>query len=339
MQVQTIGLDIAKSVFQVHGVDSQGQAIMRERLARSAVIKFFKKLEPCLVGIEACGTGHHWARELTRLGHQVRLVPPQYVKPYVKRSKTDAADAEAICEAVTRPNMRFVPVKTPEAQALGFLHTARAQLVSQRTAMINCLRSALAEFGMISPTGASRAKGLVDGAIANKRIPELARVALAALAEAIRACEAQLETLNKELRDAVKSDDSCNRLKTIPGIGPITAIAITSVAGDLSRFPSGRHFAAWLGLTPRQYSSGERIRLGRITKAGDRTLRGLLVLGAFIQIRWARSHPDDAAPWLISLLKRRPMRVAAVALANKTARIAWALSVRGGTYRAAIAVS
>jgi transposase len=336
MQVQTIGLDIAKSVFQVHGVDGSGETFVRERLARSKVVKFFKELDPCLIGIEACSSAHYWARELTRLGHHVKLIPAHYVKPYVKRSKTDAADAEAICEAVTRPNMRFVPIKTREIQALSLLHTARSQLVSQRLAMINCVRAGLAEFGLVFAVGMAGTGLLLDRAAANnKGIPEPARTALVAVIEAIRSCEAQLKTLNLKLAEITRRDDTCARLVTIPGIGLITASTIVAVGGDLSRFSSGRQFAAWLGLTPRQYSSGETVRLGRITKAGDKVLRSLLVVGAFSQIRGAKSRPERASPWLLSLLERRPALVAAVAMANKTARIAWALAVRGGTYRIA----
>jgi transposase len=334
MPVATIGLDISKSVFQVHGVDALGETVTRERLTRRKMISFFKQLDPCLVGIEACGMAHHWARELTRFGHQVKLIPVQYVKPYVKRSKTDAADAEAICEAVARPNMRFVPIKTRETQAMNLLHVTRSQLVAQRTAMINCLRSGLAEFGIVSSPGMGGAKAVLKSAATDKRIPKLARIALAAITDAIRKCEAQVAALSKEIAAIAKSDDSCVRLATIPGIGPVTATTMVAVGGDLSRFPSGRHFAAWLGLTPRQHSSGETIRLGRITKAGDKTLRSLLVVGAFGLIRWAKANPKGASPWLLSLLQRRPSRVVAVALANKAARIAWALIVRGGTYHA-----
>jgi len=336
MQVQTIGLDLAKSVFQVHGVNSQGEVVMRERLARSKVIGFFRKLDPCLIGIEACSSGHYWGRELARLGHQVKLMPAQYVRPYVKRAKTDSADAEAICEAVARPNMRFVPIKTREIQALNLLHSARSQLVNQRNALINCLRSGLAEFGIVVPAGMAGTTLLLNRATAdNTRIPKPARAALLTIVEAIRSCGTQLKTLNLELAEVAERDDTCARLATIPGVGPVTASTIIAVCGDLSRFSSGRQFAAWLGLTPRQHSSGGTVRLGRITKAGNKTLRRLLVVGASGQIRWARPNPERASPWLLSLLERRPPLVAAVALANKTARIVWALMVRGGTYRAA----
>ena len=258
----------------------------------------------------------------------------RYVKPYVMRSKNDAADAEAICEAVTRPKMRFVPVKTREAQALSLLHTARIQPISQRTALINCLRSCLAEFGIVYSRGQAGAIALLkDAAAANKRIPKLAKAAFVSIAAAIRTCEAQVTALDRELARVAKSDDTCARLETIPGIGPVTASTIMAIGGDLSRFSSGRGFSAWLGLTPRQYSTGETVRLGPITKAGDKTLRSLLVVGALGLIRWAKSNPKEASPWLISLLDRRPPLVVAVAIANKNARTAWALVVRGGTYR------
>jgi transposase len=307
MQVQTIGLDIANYVFQVHGVDALGQAILHERLTRNKVKKFFRQLGPCLIGIEACGTGHYWARELIQLGHRVKLIPAQYVKPYVKRSKTDAADAEAICEAVARPNMRFVPVKTRDTQAINLLHNARSQLVSQRNALINCVRSGLAEFGIVFSAGMAGTTLLLDRATAdNKRIPKPARAALLAIVKAIRSCDAQLKTLNLQLAEVVKRDDTCARLETIPGVGPVTASTIVAVGGDLSRFISGRHFAAWIGLTPQQRSSGEKVRSGRITRAGDKRLRSLLVVGALGQIRWAKANPKRASPWLLSLLKRRP---------------------------------
>ena len=326
----TIGLDIAKSVFQVHGVDASGTVVIQKRLARAQLLPFFKQQSSCLIGIEACGTAHFWARELSALGHAVKLVPAQYVKPYVKRVKNDAADAEAICEAVTRPNMRFVPVKTPEAQAVGSLHTLRLQLTRQRVAMLNCLRSGLAEYGVVAPSGTSGAAALLKHAAAgSKRVPKVVRAGFAAMAKAVATCDAQLSDITEQLAEAAKSDDSCSRLDAIPAVGPIAASAIVALGGDLSRFRSGRHFAAWMGLTPRQYSSGDRVRLGHITKAGSRTLRHLLVYGALVHI-WRTKAPS---PWLSSLLERRPQLVAAVALANKTARIAWAIIVRGETYR------
>lgn len=334
MQVTTIGLDIAKSVFQAHGVDASGAVVIQKRLARAELVRFFKKQSPCLIGIEACSTAHFWARELNALGHTVKLVPAQYVKAYVKRVKNDAADAEAICEAVTRPNMRFVPVKTPEAQAIGSLHTLRLRLARQRVAMLNCLRSGLAEYGVIAPSGLRGASALLKEAEAgSKRVPKVVRGGFRAMAKAVRACEAHLDDITDQLAEAAKSENSCARLGAIPGVGPISASAIVALGGDLSRFPSGRHFAAWIGLTPRQHSSGEKVRMGHITKAGNRTLRHLLVYGALVHI-WRTKAPS---PWLSSLLERRPQLVAAVAMANKAARIAWAIIVRGETYRRLIA--
>ncbi|MEJ0024936.1 MAG: IS110 family transposase [Rhizomicrobium sp.] len=334
MQVSTIGLDIAKSVFQVHGVDGAGAVVVRQRLARSRVLAFFERLPPCLIGIEACGTAHHWARQLTALGHEVRLMPAHYVKPYVKRQKNDAADAEAICEAVTRPTMRFVPIKTPQAQALALVHRVRTQLVGQRTAMLNALRAGLAEFGIVSAQGQRGANEILKIAQAgDARIPELARDVYAMMAAAIRAVEARLVGLDRKIAADTETNEACKRLRTIPGVGPITASTVTALAGDVSRFASGRDFAAWVGLTPKQDSSGGKTRLGRITKAGDRTLRTLFVMGAFAMIRRARTDPEKASPWLLSLLGRRPALVAAVALANKMARIVWAILVKGGTYR------
>jgi transposase len=334
MQVSTIGLDIAKLVFQVHGVDSAGKVVVRTRLSRGRVRRFFEQLPPCLVGIEACATAHYWARELEALGHEVRLMPAHYVKPYVKRQKNDAADAEAICEAVTRPTMRFVPVKTPQAQALALIHRVRTQLVGQRTAMLNALRAGLAEFGIVSAQGLRGATEVLKIAEAgDERIPALARDVYRMLAEAIRTVEARLTGLDRQIAADAKTNEACQRLRTIPGVGPITASTVVALAGDVSRFPSGRDFAAWTGLTPKQNSTGGKTRLGRITKAGDRTLRRLLVLGAFAIIKRARINPAKASPWLLSLLSRRPALVAAVALANKMARIVWAILAHGGTYR------
>jgi transposase len=260
-------------------------------------------------------------------------MPAQYVKPYVKRSKNDANDAEAICEAVTRPSMRFVPIKTRKAQALAMLHRARQLLISQRTAMMNSLRSGLAEFGIVAPQGMGGATLLRTAAASCKGLPKSVREAYAMLAETIRTLEEQEALIDRRIAEALKRDKTCARLETIPGVGPVISSTIVAFAGELSRFPSARHFAAWLGLTPRQYSSGGKVRMGGITKAGDKTLRTLLVLGSFSVIRRARTDPAKASPWLLALLARRPALVAAVALANKTARVIWALVMRGGTYR------
>jgi transposase len=335
MHVTTIGLDIAKLVFQVHGVDDAGKVVIRTRLSRAQVHRFFEQLPPCLIGIEACATAHYWARQFQSFGHTVRLMPAHYVKPYVKRSKNDAADAEAICEAVTRPNMRFVPIKTPEAQALGLMHRIRTQLVGQRTAMLNALRAGFAEFGIITSQGLRGATELLKLADAgDDRIPGMLIETYKMISNAIRAVEAHLAHVNREIASNTKFDDACKRLSTIPGIGPVTSSTIVALAGDVSRFSTGRDFAAWVGLTPRQNSTGGKQRLGRITKAGDQTLRTLFVLGAFAVMKRARINPGKASPWLLALMKRRPMLVAAVAYANKIARIVWAVLVRGGVYRA-----
>lgn len=336
MQVTTIGLDIAKLVFQVHGVDASGEVVVRRRLSRGQVQRFFEELPPCLVGIEACATAHYWARVLQGLGHEVKLMPAHYVKPYVKRQKNDAADAAAICEAVTRPTMRFVPIKTPAAQALALIHRLRGQLVGQRTAMLNALRAGLAEFGIITSQGTAGATEILKIAeeAKDERVPAMVRGVYGMLAAAIHAVEMRVAELDLRITAAAMRDDTCKRLRTIPGVGPITASTIVALAGDVSRFPTGRDFAAWVGVTPRQNSTGGKARLGRITKAGDQTLRTLFVLGAFTVIRRARMAPAKASPWLLGLLSRKPSLVVAVALANKMARIVWAILTRGGAYRA-----
>jgi transposase len=334
MRPTIIGLDIAKSVFQVHGVDAKGKVALRKRLKRIELKAFFQRQPRCLIGIEACGTSNFWARELQALGHEVKLIPTQYVKPYVKRSKTDAADAEAICEAVARPNMRFVPIKTPEAQALALLHRTRSLLVGQHVTSMGSLRSGLAEIGIIASRGREGETVLLQIASTGEKIPGLLKAAYKILTDSIRACMTRIAVLDRKIAEIAKRDDVCARLRTIPGIGPVSSSMIVALGGDLSRFASGRHFASWLGLTPRQNSSGETVRLGRISKAGDKALRSLLVFGAMTVIKQARRSPKKHG-WLASLLERRPALVAAVAWANKAARIAWAIVVRGGTYRAA----
>jgi transposase len=335
MRPTIIGLDIAKSVFQVHGVDNKGKVVIQKQLKRVEVFAFFKKLRRCLIGIEACSTSNYWARELRAIGHDVKLLPAQYVKPYVKRSKTDAKDAEAICEAVTRPTMRFVPIKTAEEQALGLLHQTRSQLISQRVVLMGSLRSGLAELGLIASTRRGGDSALLELATSgDDLIPEPVRATYVSLAEAIRACKLQVAAIDRKIAEISMRDDTCARLQTIPSVGPVTASVIVAVAGEISRFPSGRHFAAWLGLTPRLKSSGGAVRMGRISKAGNKTLRSLLVVGALTVIRRAKTNPKKY-PWLASLLERRPPLVAAVAYANKVARTIWAILARGGTYRVA----
>lgn len=335
MEISTVGLDLAKSVFQVHAVDASGEVVVRKALRRAQVRPFFAKLPPCLVGIEACGTSHHWARELTGLGHQVRLMPPAYVKPYVKRGKNDAVDAEAICEAVTRPTMRFVPVKSPEQQSALALHRTRDLLVKQRTQLVNMVRGLLAEFGIEMARGLHHALALVarlaDGDAPD--VPELAQRVVAGLARQIGALQVQLAALEKELLAWHRSNELSQRLATIPGVGVISATALAASVTDPGRFRSGRQFAASLGLTPLQNSSGGKERMGRISRMGDRYLRRLLVVGMTSLVRRARSAPASVDPRIPAMLERRPARVVTVAAANRTARIAWAIMTRGGTYQ------
>jgi transposase len=335
MEISTIGLDLAKSIFQVHAIDAAGKVVVRKALRRAQVLPFFAKLPPCLVGIEACGTAHHWARELMKLGHEVRLMPPAYVKPYVKRGKTDANDAEAICEAVTRPTMRFVPVKSREQQAALALHRTRDLLVKQRTQLVNMIRGLLAEFGVEMTRGLHHALALAKQLAAGGApdVPALAQRVMEGLAQQIGALQVQLARLEKELVAWHRSNELSQRLATIPGVGVISATALAASVTDPHRFRSGRQFAASLGLTPLQNSSGGKERMGRISKMGDRYLRRLLVVGMTSLVRRARAKPSSVDPRISAMLQRRPARVVTVAVANRTARIAWAIMARGGTYR------
>jgi transposase len=333
-EVVTISLDLAKNVFQVHGIAANGKILVRRQLRRGEVVKFFQSVPPCLVGMEACGTAHHWAREIAALGHTVKLMPPAYVKPYVKRGKTDAADAEAICEAVTRPTMRFVAIKTVDQQAALMLHKTRDLLVRQRTMLINGLRGHLAEFGIIAAKGPGGVKAVTEALHEEQdRLPELARLALHGIVEQLWQLEAEIERLEKHILAWHRASDVSRRLATIPGIGPITASAIAAAVPDGTLFRSGRQFAAWLGLTPKAHSSGGKERQVGISKQGDGYLRRLLVVGATAVMRLARK--DNASrSWATKLLERKPAKLAAVALANKTARIAWVVMTRGVTYAA-----
>jgi transposase len=334
MDVTTIGFDIAKGVIQVHGVDAAGAVTLRKRLSRSGTLGFFARLKPCLIGMEACGGAHYWARELSSFGHQVRLISPLYVKPYVKRSKTDAADAAAICEAVSRPHMRFVPVKSGEEQALAQAYKTRGLVVAQRTALINALRAHLIEFGIVAPLGPAGAARLIALVRARQEpLPELVYHTLGGLADMIETTQASIARFDAQLKRLAASDEASRRLTKIPGVGPVASGTIRALAGDVRRFKTGRDFAAWLGLTPRQNSSGEKVRIGAISKAGNRELRTLLVMGQLAVLRHARASPAKASAWLAGMIKRRPPLVVAVAMAAKTARIIWAMLARGEAYR------
>jgi transposase len=330
--IAVVGLDLAKSVFQIHAIDADGKVVVRRQLRRGEVLKFFGILSPCLVGMEACASAHHWARELVARGHEVRLMPPAYVKPYVKRGKTDAADAEAIAEAATRPTMRFVVIKTVDQQAVLMLHKTRDLLVRQRTMLINALRGHLAEYGIIAATGPGGVSSLIAMLHeAQGSLPPLARSALHGIAAQLRALGSEIKRIETQILGWHRADATSRRLATIPGIGPITASAIAATVPDASLFRSGRQFAAWLGLTPRAHSSGGRERQAGISKQGDGYIRRLLVVGATAVMRMARKNAADRG-WATQLLEHKPPKIMAVALANKTARIAWAVMARDEVY-------
>jgi transposase len=328
-------LDIAKNVFQVHGIDAAETVVVRRQLRRSQVMAFFESLSPCLIGMEACATSHHWARELTKLGHEVRLMPAKDVKAYVKRNKNDAADAEAICEAVRRPTMRFVRVKSAGQQGQLMQHRTRDLLMRQRTQTINALRAHLAELGITAAQGREGLKQLLAMIAdeSDERLPVSARISLVVLAAQLQALQTLIGSVEKRLVAQHRADEASKRLRTIPGIGIIGATAIAATITDPKAFRSGRDFAAWVGLVPREDSTGGKRRLGPISKQGDRYLRRILVVGAHSVLRRAKHNPGRY-PWLTRLLARRPFKVVAIALANKMARVAWALLAKGGTYQA-----
>jgi len=340
MNISTIGIDLAKSVFQLHGVDAEGEVILEKKVRRAAFLATLEKLPSCLIGMEACATSHHWARQIRALGHDVRLIPPTYVKPYVMRQKNDAADAAAICEAVARPHMRMVAIKSEEQQGVLVLHRTRDLLTRQRTMILNAIRGHMAEFGIVAPQGARRVGELIVSLRRDEcpGVPQIARQAITALATQLESLEQEIDALERELLIWHRSSAASQRLATIPGIGIITATALAASVPDPGVFKSGRQFAAYLGLVPRQSSSGGKSRLGHISKMGNGYLRKLLVVGATSVLRRARSDEQSATPWLHALLERKPARLVTIAVANKTARTAWALLSRQEDYRRTAAI-
>ena len=327
-----VGMDTSKSVFVLHGVDAAEKVVLRKKLRRQQVIEFFGKLKPTKIGLEACGAAHHWARELEALAHEVVLLPPQYVKPYVKRGKNDAADAEAICEAMSRPTMRFVPVKTAEQQAALMLAGTRDRLIRMRTQLTNAIRGYAAEFGLTAAKGLDKIEPLLARLAAAVDLPKLAKELFAAHAKEYAQLKVEIQKIEAKLMAWHKHNELSRRLVEVPAIGPIGASLVVMKVPDPHAFRSGRDFSAWIGLTPKDHSTAGKTRLGVITRAGDETLRSTLILGATAviqQVRRGRGHPS---PWLIDLLKRKPPKLAAVALANKTARIVWKLMISGERY-------
>ena len=334
MQITTIGLDIAKNVFQVHGIDAAEKVVVRKQLRRGQILGFFEALPRCLVGMEACATSHYWARELTKLGHRVRLMPAKDVKAYVKRNK-NAADAEAICEAVRRPTMRFVQIKAVEQQGQLMLHRARDLLMRQRTQLINALRAHMAELGIVAAQGREGVKELLKiiASEQDARLPVDAHTSLVVLAAGLQALQTMIGSIERRIIAQHRSDEASKRFRSIPGIGIVGATAIAATVPDPKVFRSGRDFAAWIGIVPREDSTGGKHKLGPISKRGDQYLRRILVVGAHAVLKRARHQPEKY-PWVTRLLERKPFRVVAVAVANKMARVAWALLARGGSYRA-----
>ena len=335
-QAITIGMDIAKQVFQLHGADEAGSVVFRKKITRAKVLVFFGSQPPCVVVMEACGGAHHWAREIVKLGHQVKLIAPKYVKPFVKRQKNDMADAEAICEAAQRPTMRFVAVKSEAAQASGLVFRARDLLVRQRTQIINALRCHLTEHGWVVAKGPAHVAKLIDHVDDPAcQLPQVARTILKVMISSLKDLDAQIDLLDREIGKRAKGDQIAQRLTSIPGVGPITATAISALAPPVETFKRGRDFAAWVGLTPLQRSTGGKQKLGATSKMGERTIRRLLIIGASAVVRHAARRAPDGS-WLGRMLARKPRMLVTVALANKMARIVWALLTKGGVYKAPI---
>ena len=336
-QVTTIGLDIAKNVFHAHGANECGAMVFSRKLTRHKLLDFFAGQPACVVALEACGGAHHWARELLAMGHDVRLIPPAYVKPFVKRNKNDAIDAEAICEAAQRPGMRFVAVKSEDQQAAGLVFRTRDLMVRQRTQFINAIRGHLAEYGWVAPRGAAHMNllaDLLDDEEMASTLPEAARPMFRLMVDLLAELGKRIATLDREIAQRAKEDEAARRLMTIPGIGPIGATAIIALAPPIETFRKGRDFAAWLGLAPRQHSTGGKQRLGSISKMGERTIRRLLIIGGSSMVRQACRHGAPAGSWLERMLARKPRMLVSVALANKMARMAWALLTKNEDYRA-----
>lgn len=331
-EITRVFIDTSKSVFQLHGVNAAEQVVLRRKLGRGEMVRFFTKLPPTVVGLEACGSSHYWARVLSALGHEVKLVAPQHVKPYVKRGKNDARDSEGGCEAMSRPTMRFVPVKSAEAQAALMLIGVRDRLVRQRTQQTNAIRGHAAEFGLIAAKGLDKIEPLLARIAADESLPALAREVFAVEGLEYARLDAQLRVIDAKLMAWHRADAASQRLDQIPGVGPLGAAMLVMKTPDARLFKSGRHFAAWIGLTPKDHSTAGKQRLGVITRAGDEALRSTLVAGAMAVIQQALRRPERASPWLISLLKRKAAKEAAVALANKVARIAWRMMLTGEAY-------
>ena len=334
MELKRIGVDTSKAVFTLHGVDAEGRVALRQELSRSGFESFMAKRAPVEVVLEACGGSHHWGRVLTAQGHRVRLIPAQYVRPFVRRGKNDRADAEAICAAAAQPGMAEVPVREAQRQAKAVVVGVRELLVRQRTQLINALRGHAMEFGVVAAKGPAQVGPLLERLEAEAAgVPEAARASLRVLGEEVGRLEERIGELDRQLREQAKADPVARRLAEVPGIGPVTAATLSLVV-EAGQFRSGRHFAAWLGLTPKEHSTGGKVRLGGISRAGNERLRALLVVGAMAVIRHARPSRDSASPWLLALLERRPRKLAAVALANKMARWVWAMMARGEAWRA-----